>query len=119
MFMQLLYINEDTRIGKIKVDFNVQYPFLKIDFLKGSVHNKNRADELEKLNGENSAGNIDINKKRTVAELKRDFKEKYGLTAEVFRKSGNVWIETSLTEDWTLEQQNSEAELISRHTQKK
>ena len=34
MFMQLLHIDEETRIGTIKTDFNTCYPFLKIDFLK-------------------------------------------------------------------------------------
>lgn len=38
---------------------------------------------------------------------------KVGLPAQVFRRSGNVWIETSLTNDWTLAQQNYEGELLS------
>jgi len=116
--MQLLYISEDTRIGKIKTDFNAEYPFLKIDFLKGDAANKTRAEEFEKINAGKKVDNIDINKQKTVAQLKKDFKEIFGLTAEVFRKSGTVWIETSLTEDWTLEQQNSEAEFISYHSKK-
>lgn len=116
--MQLLYISEDTRIGMIKTDFNRQYPFLKIDFLKGNALTKTRAHEFEKLNALNTLQNIDIDKKRTVAELKKDFKDVFGLTAEIFRKSGNVWIETSLTDDWTLEQQNSEAEYLSQHSGK-
>jgi hypothetical protein len=117
--MQLLYISEDTRIGKIKTDFNANYPFLKIDFSKGNSAGKARADELEKLNAAKKIENIDINKQRTVAQLKKDFKEIFGLTAEVFRKSGNVWIETTLTDDWTLEQQNREAEFISLHSGKR
>jgi len=44
--------------------------------------------------------------------VEKDF-ESLGLFAEVFRKSGNVWIETSLTNDWTLQQQNLEGEEIS------
>ena len=36
-----------------------------------------------------------------------------GFSVLMFRNAGNVWIETSLTEDWTLEKQNKEGELIS------
>ena len=119
MFMQLLHIDEETRIGKIKTDFNTCYPFLKIDFLKESAAKKIRAGESEKINGyEKIAKSIDINTQRTVAQLKKDFRDIFGLTAEVFRKSGSVWIETSLTDDWTLEQQNREAEYISQHSGK-
>ncbi|HVX27352.1 MAG TPA: hypothetical protein VHB70_13470, partial [Parafilimonas sp.] len=57
---------------------------------------------------------IDISNEVTVAELENQFGD-IGLIAEVFRKSGNVWIESSLTDNWTLQQQNNEAEEISRH----
>ena len=117
--MQLLSIGEDTRIGEIKNDFNQEYPFLRIDFLRGNSHGKIRAEEFEKLKIVNKIEAIDINKQRTVAEIKKDFKDFFGLTAEIFRKSGNVWIETSLTDDWTLEQQNSEAEYLSVHSGKR
>lgn len=116
--MQLLSISEDTRIGEIKTDFNKEYPFLKIDFLRRNSHGKIRAEEFEKLKIANNIKSIDINKQRTVADIKKDFKDLFGLTAEIFRKSGTVWIETSLTDDWTLEQQNSEAEYLSLHSGK-
>lgn len=57
---------------------------------------------------------ISIEKNKTVAELENDF-SLIGLKAEIFRKSGNVWIETSLTSNWTLQQQNAAAEELSRH----
>lgn len=110
MFMQLLSINENTRVGKIQNEFNAVYPFLRIDFLKDEIK-KSFLHKHEKIIIENK---IDIDKQRTVAQLKKDFKELCGLTAEVFRKSGNVWIETSLTDDWTLEHQNREAEFFAK-----
>ena len=57
---------------------------------------------------------IDINDDVTVEELENKFAS-IGLIAEVLRRSGNVWIETSLTNNWTLQQQNMEGEEISRH----
>ena len=69
-------------------------------------------------NGKNlSSGEIiDISKEKTVAALEKDLHDKTGLVAQVFRKSGKVWIETSLTYDWTLGQQNNEGELITNHS---
>jgi hypothetical protein len=57
---------------------------------------------------------IDIGNNITVIELENQFAD-MGLMAEVFRKSGNVWIESSLTDNWTLQQQNTEGEEITRH----
>jgi hypothetical protein len=37
----------------------------------------------------------------------------YGLSVQVFRKSGNVWLETSATDNWTLRQQNNEGAELS------
>jgi hypothetical protein len=122
MVMQL-YIAEESRIKNIQTEFNIFYPFLKIDFLKEQGANKIR--KLEKLNPNelvkfvgklDGATQLDVDRQRTVSEIKKDLKETFGLTAEVYRKSGNVWIETSLTDNWTLEQQNHEGELISVHT---
>jgi hypothetical protein len=42
----------------------------------------------------------------TVGELEQSFRDIYGLATQVFRKSGNNWIETTETVDWTLEKQN-------------
>jgi len=115
-----LYIDGETRIRYLQHTFNAEYPFLKIDFLKdGSAikfsqkAEKVLPDEQVKRVGKlNGADHLSVNKQKTVAQLKKDLKEFFGLTAEVFRKSGNVWIETSLTDNWTLEQQNNEGELL-------
>jgi hypothetical protein len=96
---------------------------LKIDFLKdgpakkfSQKAEKIHPDELVKRAGKlNGMPYLNVNTQRTVAELKKDLKDLFGLTAEVYRKSGNVWIETSLTDNWTLEQQNNEGELLSLH----
>ena len=58
---------------------------------------------------------IDVKRTRTVAEVENDLKKQFGLPVQIFRLSGNVWIETILTDDWTLEKQNREGEQISSH----
>ena len=49
----------------------------------------------------------------TVLTLETELWEKYGLSVQIFRHSGNMWIETSLTGSWTLEQQNHEGEQLT------
>jgi len=120
VFFMYLNIGEATQVKHIQNEFNSVYPFLKIDFLKERAVNKKLLQKAEKVNPDDkiltTGIKINIGRQRTVAQLKNDLKQMLGLTAEVFRKSGNMlWIETSLTDDWTLEQQNNEGELISLH----
>ena len=50
----------------------------------------------------------------TVNELEQRFSDVYGLGVQVFRKSGNVWLETTVTDGWTLEQQNKQGESLDK-----
>lgn len=57
-----------------------------------------------------SSGELAIDENTKVAHLEKEMLEKFGLFVQVFRRSGKVWIETTVTDDWTLGKQNSEAE---------
>jgi len=117
-----LYIERESQIDGIKKVFTAFYPFLKIEFYKRPFLPNNPAMKKETISPQTALlqlarvqgrKGIDIGQSRTVKELENDF-ESFGLFAEVFRKSGRVWIETSLTNDWTLQQQNLEGEEITR-----
>ena len=58
--------------------------------------------------------NLVMNEQMAVNELEEQFVSKFGLSAQVFRKSGNVWLETSATDSWSLRQQNDEGAELSR-----
>ena len=119
-----MYINisAETRLSDIKKQFSDIYPFLKIEFFK-RPHAKHKlsseADRiiqdkpiasLAKVNADIA---IDINGKRTVLQVEQDFWNYFGLSVQVFRKAMNMWIETSFTDSWTLESQNSEGLMFS------
>jgi len=118
-----LLIRRGTSVENVKKSFSNCYPFLKIELYKAVIdgqltHLKKESlpsnlafDKLIKNSDETV---IDIGKAITVAELENQFAN-IGLGAEVFRKSGTVWIETSLTDNWTLQQQNTEAEELDLH----
>jgi hypothetical protein len=105
-------------------DFATRYPFLKIDFFKslgapgqqafpmGGLPVANRRQQW--WMGKMEARDISLEGQRTVAQLVKDIEEEFAQTVMILRRAGNVWIETSLTTYWTLEQQNREGEHISR-----
>lgn len=103
-------IEKGKPIKDIQKEFNQIYPFLKIELVeKGQP-------AARVVTGTGLPGNckhIDISAGRTVAELETDFRELLNLPIQVFRRAGSLWIETSLTHDWSLEQQNREGELFS------
>jgi hypothetical protein len=53
-----------------------------------------------------------------VNELENIFQQKFSLSAQVFRKSGNLWLETTMTDNWSLLQQNNHGREISTETKK-
>ena len=104
-----LCIEKGKPIKDIQKEFNELYPFLKIETL-------GKGQPLKVVPDEKISDNclyINVNAERTVAELEGDFSNYYNLLIQVFRRAGSLWIETSLTHDWSLEQQNREGELFS------
>jgi hypothetical protein len=118
-----LIVDGNQTIESIKRDFNKAYPFLKIEFFKdpqvrgvGSEKNKMyQTDwvELRTVQKKSNAGTLLINGERTVQELENEFEQQYGLYIQVFRRSGKVWLATSVTDKWTLDEQNEEAKKFS------
>jgi hypothetical protein len=116
-----LFIEKHSLAEDVKKIFTAYYPFLKIEFYKKPLTNSLYKKEAIPLHlpliqqiQKQSETVINIERNKTVAEVENDF-SLIGLKAEIFRKSGNVWVETSLTNNWTLQQQNAEAEELSRH----
>lgn len=99
------------------------FPYLKIEFFSkvhkaGGGSPKKQMKQPDKTLGEcrtiHTAGKINITPTMTVAELEKNFSTVYGLSTQVFRKSGKVWLETTVTDGWTLQQQNKEGEALSK-----
>ncbi|MCC6816999.1 MAG: hypothetical protein IT267_11350 [Saprospiraceae bacterium] len=116
--MQII-INEDMLLSDIQKEFSLRFPFLKIEFFKNPHQDKEASGKSSLLPNDlkvkaihsliqNSAP-ISISGSMSVTELEQIFHDQYGLNIQVFRKSGNVWIETTVTDDWTLDKQNQEA----------
>ena len=50
----------------------------------------------------------------TVVDLEQSFSDVFGLGVQIFRKSGKVWLETTVTDGWTLDEQNRQGEALSK-----
>ncbi len=118
-----LVIQRTTVVEDVKKKFTKIYPYLKIEFYKTLAdsnlnHLKKEAlasnFSLGKVVTDSNKVTIDLSKNVTVAELENQFTT-IGLHAEIFRRYGSIWIETSLTDNWTLQQQDAEAEELNRH----
>jgi hypothetical protein len=110
-------------ISEVQLEFNRAFPFLKLEFFRnGNLPQKNTEHGI-KLNlkshiGEGQTvavdGELIITKEMKVKELEKRLKEQFGLNAQVFRHSGNLWLQTTITDDWTLEKQNQHGMELSR-----
>jgi len=114
-----MHIKSETTVADLQNEFKKVYPFLKIEFYgkphaekklsakKDKIISVKRISELGKSFKE---GSVDISKHRTVAQLEKDFYKKFGVALQVLRRSQNTWIETSFTDNRTLEMQNTGGE---------
>jgi hypothetical protein len=87
---------------------------LKIEFFKkkhkalqGSLKKDVITDDFT-VTAPNGAHDIIISENMLVSEFENQFSEKLKLSAQVFRKSGGTWLETTFTDSWTLKKQNEE-----------
>jgi hypothetical protein len=112
-------VRKDRLIGDVQNDFTSAFPYLRIDFYKVNTKSKfNTAEKLDKVVVLKNAGifregEIPLYDSMTVLELERSFREQFGAYVQVSRKSGTLWLETTMTDNWTLKQQNEHGRELS------
>jgi hypothetical protein len=117
-------IDGKQTIATLQKEFNKNFPFLKIEFfrepcIKGKGNSKDKMittnEVISRLQRKKHYGKIPFTNQTIVKDLEENFLDKFGICMQVFRKSGNVWLETTSTDDWTLEQQNEEGKSLAQH----
>lgn len=115
-------ITDRRKIYAIQKEFSAMFPFLKIEFFSkphkpGAGSPKKLVKSAAKTLGEcrsiHRNGSITITPAMTVAELEQHFSDVFGLSAQIFRQSGKTWLETTVTDGWTLEEQNKQGKALS------
>ncbi len=117
MHIMVLTITPTRTIGETQVDFAAAFPGLKLVFFSKPhlAHAGSPAKflidqqdlPLGELSHHMKTGYLLLEPEMVVWQLERLFEEEYGLHVQVFRKSGETWLETSTTDDITLEQQQA------------
>ena len=108
-------VNPNTTVNELMCQFAEHFPFLRLALYEG-VGSKKRAateNDFALKTGEKS---IEIKFESTTKV--RDFidylENLLGWKVQILRSSGKLYIETSVTDQWTLDRQNQEgAELSS------
>lgn len=120
-------INDKRKIFAIQESFSRAFPYLKLEFFAkphtpGGASSKKIIKHHSKTIGDcrtiHKNGSISITGSMTVGDLEQRFLDLYGLGVQVFRKSGKVWLETTVTDSWTLDSQNQEGESLSNYLER-
>ncbi|MFN8278468.1 MAG: hypothetical protein U0T84_13370 [Chitinophagales bacterium] len=115
-------IHDNRKLRDIQSEFRTYFPYLKIEFFDvpyepGKAQRRDHLLMPERKVGAcrkiHRDGAIEIIPGKTVMQLENEFWSQFGLSVQVFRHSGNVWIETSLTDSWSLKRQNDEGRELS------
>jgi hypothetical protein len=114
-----LDITPERNMGSLQTEFSEAFPGLKLAFFskphrefKGSAAKfllQDREATLSQLSTKLQAGELTLEPSTVVKDLEQEFEQKFGLHVQVFRKSGNIWLETSVTDNLTLAEQQTKA----------
>ena len=113
----VLHILQSRTLKETQDEFNSAYSFLRIEFYRntepGFARRHLNNSMLMTAAGLKQNGDIEINDQMTVGQLEKAFREKFGLQVQVSRRSGTLWLETTMTDNWTLKQQNDHGRELS------
>jgi len=98
-------------IKEVEKVFSSRYPFLKLEFPKVGVRWLSEVEEVDARKWQHQAedildSEIGLADGMTVGELEVRLGDLLGVPLVILRRSGNFWIETSMTRNWTLREQN-------------
>lgn len=108
-------INDNTKLSDIKEVFSNFYPYLKMEFYK-MPHKKYEASEndyliqaskkISDVKHTHVSGLLEMIPSSKVADIEKEFLERFGLSVQIFRKEKNEWEQTKNSDDFTLKELN-------------
>jgi len=117
-----IIITDKKSIKELQEEFQKIFPYLKIEFFRHEKKDGSTPFKLQPIPDKmtvgmvrhmHTEGPLNIAGSRSVEEIEKDFRDIFGLSVEVFRKSGNMWIGTTFTHHWSLLRQNLEGQQMS------
>ncbi|MBK8625592.1 MAG: hypothetical protein IPN86_08560 [Saprospiraceae bacterium] len=112
-------ISASATVQDIFNQFNDTFPYLRLEFYNhahGANVGSDKKDQvshqmlLKQLNPTLTEVEININPEMSVADFEKMMLDKFMLNVQVFRKSADIWLQTSATDHWSLEKQNGKGQ---------
>jgi hypothetical protein len=123
----VIHINDKRKVFAVQEEFSKVFPYLKLEFLakpssRGGAHPKKFVTHAAKTIGEcrtvHNEGDLHIDGNLMVTELENRFHDVFGLGVQIFRRAGNIWLEATVTGNWTLDEQNRQGESLTNYITK-
>lgn len=119
-----IQIHDSYTLSEIQETFSKHFPYLKLEFFNvdpvkgGKFSKENLITQTNKTLAEvrhlHRAGHLSINGHQKVSTLENHLANDFGINIQVFRKSGNSWLQTTSTDEWTLSEQNNMAKEMEK-----
>lgn len=118
-----LRIDDSITIEQLKDQFSTAFPYLKLEFFKkphGSGSSSAKMDILDHrtvladARTNHSEGELFFSESTTVEQLESSFQSVFGISVQVYRRSGKVWLQTINTDSWTLDEQNERGSFMQQ-----
>lgn len=119
-------VSPDKTLGALQQEFLTAFPGLKLAFFSKPHHAfegsaakylvQDARLPLSQLAAAMQAGSLSIDDSTPTWKVEEMFEENFGLHVQVFRRSGSLWLETSVTDSLTLAEQQEKAK-ASDHVQ--
>lgn len=112
----IIEITDEVKLFEIADMFSKYYPFLKLEFFDQAHQWKEASNEKNILIKSLSVGEVRTSHHPALVEVhfwnktgtvELSFLHKSGLNVQIYRRFGDKWIQTSGTDELTLEEQNS------------
>lgn len=110
-----LAINDKTPLSEIQQVFSDFYPYLKIEFFSKRHRKYEPSDEagaiapgilIGDIKATHVDGILEMLPHSKIAEVEREFQERFGLSVQIFRKEKDDWEMTTGMDDFNLKDLN-------------
>ncbi|HMQ06829.1 MAG TPA: hypothetical protein PKC30_05975 [Saprospiraceae bacterium] len=115
-------IDQKTTVALLKTQFSSYFPHLKIEVYdeshavgEASAQDHQISDDvlLSEINPNVQSGHFSFDPEMKVRDFEQGCKANMGLNVQVFRLSGKLWLQTTKTDDWSLEKQEGKGKRSS------
>jgi len=118
-----IIITKEVTLGDVRDVFAAEFPLLSLRFFETAVNyvsgkpmEGRRIIDMNKTFGEFNPEikniSIELATETRVKDLEKSFHEKTDVYAQVYRKSGNIWLQTTATDFMTLEEVEKLSEMM-------